>query len=74
MTTTLPAQNLPPMSSPRQLADLTGLSESTIRRCIRLTKKSDAGWPPLPAKRLPDGQLRITAESAAEWIANLPDA
>lgn len=68
------ALNLPPMSSPRSLAMLTGLSESTIRRCIRLTKRSEQGWPPLPAKRLPDGQLRITAEAAAEWIANLPDA
>lgn len=68
------ALNLPAMSSPRQLADLIGLSESTVRRCIRLTKKSDKGWSPLPAKRLPDGQLRITAEAAAEWIANLPDA
>lgn len=66
--------NLPPMCSPRTLADLTGLSESTIRRCIRLTKPSPTGWPPLPAKRLPDGQLRITAEAAAEWISRLPDA
>ena len=68
------ALNLPPMSSPDEFARLTGLSESTIRRCIRATKPTPTGWPPLPAKRLPDGRLRITATAGAAWIATLPDA
>ena len=66
--------NLPPLSSPEAFARLTGLSESTIRRCIRATKPTPTGWPPLPAKRLPDGKLRITAAAGAAWIAALPDA
>ena len=65
--------NLPPLSSPEQFARLTGLSESTIRRCIRAAN-AVRGWPPLPAKRLPDGKLRITAAAGAAWIAALPDA
>ena len=71
---TLDAQNLPPLSSPEVFARLTGLSESTIRRCIRATKPTEHGWPPLAAKRLPDGKLRITAADGAAWINQLKDA
>jgi len=71
---TLDAHNLPPLSSPEQFARLTGLSESTIRRCIRATQPTEHGWPPLTAKRLPDGRLRITAADGAAWIAALPEA
>lgn len=55
------------------LAQSVGLSATTVRRCIRADDPKSK-WPPLTAKRLPDGQLRITAEAAAEWIAQLPDA
>ena len=74
MTTTPDTLNLPPLSSPEQFARLTGLSESTIRRCIRATKTTEHGWPPLAAKRLPDGKLRITAADGAAWINALPEA
>ena len=66
--------NLPPMSDVASFARLVGLSESTIRRCIRATKPTEHGWPPLAAKRMPDGQLKITAAAAAEWLASFPDA
>ena len=66
--------NLPPLSSPEQFARLTGLSESTIRRYIHTTKPTEHGWPPLTARRLPDGRLRITASDGAAWIAALPEA
>ena len=70
----LDAHNLPPLSSPDEFARLTGLSESTIRRCIRATKPTEHGWPPLAARRLPDGRLRITAADGAAWINSLPEA
>lgn len=73
MTATAADLNLPPLSSPAELARLVGYSETRIRRCIRATE-TVGGWPPLPAKRMPDGQLRVTAEAAAEWINALKDA
>ena len=64
--------NLPPLSSIREFARLVGLSESTVRKCIHATAPD--GWPPLPAKRLPNGQYRITAADGAAWINSLPEA
>lgn len=62
-----------------ELAAVTGLSESTIRRCIRATdpgfKPGDGQkWPTLTAKRLPDGRLQVTRDQALDWIARFPDA
>lgn len=72
MTTTPAYHGLPPMSSPSTFAMLTGLSVTRIRRCINSTETDRYGWPPLPAVRLPDGQLRITATAGAAWIDSLP--
>lgn len=66
--------SLPPLSSVATFAALTGLSVTRIRRCIRAVTVDQHGWPPLPAKRLPDGQYRITAEQGQRWIDSLPDA
>lgn len=67
--------NLPALMEIREFARLVGLSETTIRRCVNQTKRTtDKGWPPLAAKRLPDGQLRIPANAAAAWINALEDA
>lgn len=66
--------NLPPMSSPAEFARLVGVSDSTIRRCIRATDYTTHGWPPLAAKRLPDGRLGIDAAAGADWINRLQDA
>ena len=66
--------NLPAMSSVATFAALTGLSAERIRRCIKATTADRYGWPPLPAKRLPNGEYRITAEQGQAWIDALPDA
>lgn len=50
------------------LAAAVGVSESLVRRCIRATEPIN-GWQPLPAKRLPDGQLRITRADAEAWVS-----
>ena len=70
----MPTPNLPAMSSVATFAALTGLSVERIRRCIRATKPDQYGWPPLPAKRLPSGEYRITADQGQAWIDSLPDA
>lgn len=53
-----------------------GVSESTVRDCIR---GESAAYPPLKAKRVrrPGSKrslIYITAEAAAEWRAALADA
>ena len=64
--------NLPPLTFYKDFARLVGLSPDTIRRCANGT--APANWPPLDAKRMPDGRLYITAAAGAAWINSLPDA
>lgn len=59
------------------LAAATGLSETTIRDCIRGVS---ATYPPLQAKRVKkdgsrgSGRIYITREQAEAWLAQFPDA
>ena len=64
----------PALMNVADFAQWHGISESTVRDCIAGTAKN---WPPLRAKRTKPGKgglIFITAEAAAEWRANLPDA
>ena len=53
---------LPPILTVRQVADLTGLSESTVRRAIR------AGA--LQGSRLGGRSLRFTTEDLQRWMSS----
>lgn len=66
--------NLPPLSSIPEFAALVGYSPTRIERCAKATETDKYGWPPLRAKRMPDGQLRIPAAAGAEWINHMRDA
>ena len=69
--------NLPATPALMSIADFAtwhGISESTVRDCLKGKAKN---YPPLQAKRTKPGKgglIYITAEQAAEWRANLPDA
>ncbi len=55
----------------REFARLARISVDTARRCVIGTHPK---LPPLPAKRMPNGQLYITGADATEWISSLDDA
>lgn len=63
----------PALMSVEDFARWHGISTSTVRECMAGTSKT---FPPLRSKRS-RGKRRlvfITAEAAAEWRANFPDA
>lgn len=65
--------NSPLMMTVEEFAMLHGISESTVRRCLR--GDSDT-YPPLAAKKVGTKKRKriyITAEQAAEWRAALKD-
>lgn len=62
--------NLPAMMPAAAFAERVGLSEWTIKRCI---KGVHPKLPPLPAKRA-GGRLYITGADGAEWISQLDNA
>ena len=55
----------------RQFAEWHGIGYTTARECVNATSEN---YPPIRAKRLPNGRVYVTAEAAAEWRENLPDA
>lgn len=66
----------PLMMTVAQFADLHGISETTVRACIRGDSET---YPPLVVKRVRKkgsnrSHIYITAEQAAQWRAALPDA
>ena len=61
----------------KEFAHWHSISESLARECIRADTPihgKTRTYPPLRAKRLKNGRLYVTAEQAAEWRENLPDA
>lgn len=64
----------PALMTVEQFAKWHGISESTVRACLRGDSTS---YPPLRSKRTKPGKgglIYITAEAAAKWRASLPDA
>lgn len=64
----------PALMTVKDFAEWHGISESTVRACIRGDSEN---FPPLQAKRTKPGRgglIYITAEQAAEWRDSLPDA
>lgn len=74
MPDTISFPTTPALMSVAEFAKWHGLSESLVRECIDGKAKN---FPPLRAKRTKPGRgglLFITAEAAAEWRNQLPDA
>lgn len=61
----------PALMTADEFARWHGLSPTVVRECMAGTSKN---YPPLRVKRAANGRKYITAEAAAEWRANLPDA
>lgn len=75
MTATLASPQL--LYTVDDLVASTGLSETTIRDCI---KGRSTTYPPLQAKRIKKtgsagaGRLYVTRQQAEAWLAAFPDA